>query len=126
VSAPGLEAAGPLGTTPAQTLPESTKDIRAHVRAVLTDLRARGVFTPGVDSWIRGVDPEFSAILGAQGWIGLTWPVEYGGQGRSYLDRFVVLEELLIGPRRRPPRRPAWPTRSTAPWASHVSTRCTS
>jgi alkylation response protein AidB-like acyl-CoA dehydrogenase len=63
---------------------------------VLTDLRARGVFTPGVDSWIRGVDPEFSAILGAQGWIGLTWPVEYGGQGRSYLDRFVVLEELLI------------------------------
>jgi alkylation response protein AidB-like acyl-CoA dehydrogenase len=87
----------------------STTDIRAHVRAVLADLRARGVFTPGVDSWIREVDPEFSAILGAQGWIGLTWPVEYGGQGRSYLDRFVVLEELLIGPRRRPPRRPAWP-----------------
>ena len=75
MSAPGLATACPLGSTPAQTLPVSTTDIRAHVRAVLADLRARGVFTPGVDSWIREVDPEFSAILGAQGWIGLTWPV---------------------------------------------------
>lgn len=70
--------------------------VRSEVRAFLADQRSRGAFTPLVDSWVRGVDPEFSAALGARGWIGMTWPVEYGGKARSYLDRFVVLEELLI------------------------------
>jgi hypothetical protein len=30
-----------------------------------------------------------------KGWIGLTWPKEYGGQGRSYIDRLIVTEEML-------------------------------
>ncbi|MEV4257466.1 acyl-CoA dehydrogenase family protein, partial [Spirillospora sp. NPDC049652] len=33
--------------------------------------------------------------LGARGWLGLTLPAEYGGHGRSALERFVVIEELL-------------------------------
>lgn len=42
-----------------------------------------------------GYDPEFSRDLASRGWVGLTLPVEYGGQGRSYFARFVVAEELL-------------------------------
>lgn len=76
--------------------PESAETLRSEVRAFVADRSSRGSFTPVVDSWVRGVDPEFSADLGARGWIGMTWPLEYGGQARSYLDRFVVLEELLI------------------------------
>ena len=81
---------------PSGRIPASAALLRADVRAFLADLRSRGAYTPGVDSWIRGVDPEFSAALGKMGWIGMAWPPEYGGQGRSYLERFVVLEELLI------------------------------
>src|SRR5262249_62124096 len=36
-----------------------------------------------------------SKKLAARGWIGLTWPREYGGQGKSYLDRLILTEELL-------------------------------
>ena len=47
------------------------------------------------DSWILGFDREFSRQLAARGWIGLTWPRAYGGQGKSYLDRLILTEELL-------------------------------
>ncbi len=47
------------------------------------------------DGWIVGYDKEFSKKLGARGWIGLTWPQAYGGQGKSYLDRLILTEELL-------------------------------
>jgi alkylation response protein AidB-like acyl-CoA dehydrogenase len=47
------------------------------------------------DSWINGFSRAFSRELGARGWIGMTWPVEYGGGGRSVLERFVVTETLI-------------------------------
>jgi alkylation response protein AidB-like acyl-CoA dehydrogenase len=47
------------------------------------------------DGWIVGFSREFSLKLGARGWIGLTWPKQYGGQTRSYLDRVILTEELL-------------------------------
>ncbi|MDC0238194.1 acyl-CoA dehydrogenase family protein, partial [Gammaproteobacteria bacterium] len=33
--------------------------------------------------------------LGEQGWIGMTWPKQYGGADRSFFERYVVTEELL-------------------------------
>ncbi len=48
------------------------------------------------DGWIAGFDREFSRRLGLRGWIGLTWPARYGGGERSYLDRLIVTEELLL------------------------------
>jgi len=47
------------------------------------------------DGWIVGFSREFSRKLGERGWIGLTWPKQYGGQERSYLDRVILTEELL-------------------------------
>jgi len=47
------------------------------------------------DSWMRAYDPKFSRQLGERGWIGMTWPREYGGGERSNVERFVVTEELL-------------------------------
>ena len=40
-------------------------------------------------------DEAFSQKIGAKGWLGMTWPKEYGGGGRSSLERYVVVEELL-------------------------------
>ncbi len=68
--------------------------LREQVRGFL---EAEGAQWPAVrraESW-SGFDAEFSSKLGARGWIGMTWPHEYGGHGRSAFDRYVVLEELL-------------------------------
>lgn len=69
--------------------------LRAEVRDFLRDQRASGTFRPTVDSWLVGWDEEFSRALADRGWLGMTIPVEYGGHGRTYLERFAVTEELL-------------------------------
>jgi alkylation response protein AidB-like acyl-CoA dehydrogenase len=46
-------------------------------------------------SWIVGHSVDFARRLGERGWIGMTWPVEDGGQGRTALERFVVYEALI-------------------------------
>ncbi|RZT12403.1 alkylation response protein AidB-like acyl-CoA dehydrogenase [Mycobacterium sp. BK558] len=70
-------------------------ELRAEVRRFLADQRAAGAFTPSVDAWLSGWDEAFTAALAERGWLGMTVPVEYGGHGRSFLERFVVTEELL-------------------------------
>lgn len=40
-------------------------------------------------------DPEFSRRLAQRGWVGMAIPPEYGGRGRTAVDRFIVTEELL-------------------------------
>jgi alkylation response protein AidB-like acyl-CoA dehydrogenase len=38
---------------------------------------------------------DFSRAMGKQGWIGMTWPKQYGGQERSAFERYVLIEEML-------------------------------
>jgi len=38
--------------------------------------------------------PEFYKKLAGKGWIGLHWPVEYGGQGRDWVDLAIFHEEM--------------------------------
>ncbi|HEX4866865.1 MAG TPA: acyl-CoA dehydrogenase family protein [Acidimicrobiales bacterium] len=47
------------------------------------------------DTWLVVPDREFSLELARRGWIGMTWPTEVGGGGRSAIERFVVYEALL-------------------------------
>ncbi len=75
-------------------LPPRAEALRHEVRAFLAEEM------PGISAARRsytwsGRDPEFSRKLGAQGWIGMTWPKAYGGQERTALERYVLLEELL-------------------------------
>ena len=42
-----------------------------------------------------GADEDFSKKVGQMGWIGLNWPKEFGGAGRSAMERYVILEEML-------------------------------
>ncbi len=76
------------------TLPPETEPLRHEVRAFLAEALAG--YDPAVlaKSWAEG-DPDFSRKVAAKGWIGMTWPHKYGGQERSMLERYVVLEELL-------------------------------
>jgi alkylation response protein AidB-like acyl-CoA dehydrogenase len=76
-------------------LSAAAQELRLDVRAFLADELDAGRFVPAVDSWLSGWDEPFSRRLGERGLLGLALPVEYGGQGRTSLDRFVVIEELL-------------------------------
>jgi len=68
--------------------------LRAEIRAFLKDALADRKPVEKAESW-TGLDPAFSRAMGQRGWIGMTWPRQYGGQERSALERYVVLEEML-------------------------------
>ncbi|MBB2987920.1 acyl-CoA dehydrogenase family protein [Terracoccus luteus] len=72
------------------------RELRLQVRGWLGEQVAAGVFVPHVDTWLTRWDRDFSRELGRRGWLGMVVPREYGGQGRTYVERFVVTEELLV------------------------------
>lgn len=79
-------------------LPPETAEItreRGRVRQFLRDAVATGLMTPRCDGWLSGHSPEFSRELGRRGWIGMTWPREYGGRAATSATRLAVVEELL-------------------------------
>ncbi len=73
-------------------LPPEAEAMRGKVRAFLARELAAGGFEPGD---LMRHSPEFSRKCGAEGFIGMTWPKEYGGGELSFLERHVVTEELL-------------------------------
>jgi alkylation response protein AidB-like acyl-CoA dehydrogenase len=68
-----------------------------ELRARARDVAHRGVARYGRwnDSWINGNVREFSRELAAEGFIGMTWPREFGGGGHPPIDRLIVGEELI-------------------------------
>lgn len=80
---------------PSVALAPETETLRAEVREFLAEERAAGRFEPHCDVWLSGWDERFSRELGKRGWLGMTLPTEYGGHGRTNLDRYVLTEELL-------------------------------
>ncbi len=71
--------------------------LRGSLREFLVADRAEFGWTPAVDAWLSCWDEQFSARLGAAGFLGLTIPRQYGGRGLGHLHRYVVTEELLAG-----------------------------
>lgn len=82
----------PFPTPPADS--EAVLALREEVRVFLAEeMKDR---TPVLRSynWC-GADKEFSRRMGARGWLGMTWPKEYGGHERTAYERYVVVEETL-------------------------------
>jgi acyl-CoA dehydrogenase len=78
-------------------LPELTpaaEALRADIRAWVAEERAVGRLLPPTQLYM-GWCEETSKRIAAKGWIGMTWPKEYGGGGRTALERYVMNEELL-------------------------------
>jgi len=74
-------------------LPGDLEELGAEAREV--GLAAAKRADVPEDSWIVGHDRQFAQELAQRGWLGMTWPVEHGGGGRSALERFVVFEALI-------------------------------
>lgn len=76
-------------------LPPEVQTLRAEVRAFLAEEIAAGTFNPAFPTEDWDVCRAFAKKVAARGWIGMCWPKEYGGQERSFLERYVVNEEMF-------------------------------
>ena len=74
--------------------PEEAEVLRIEVREFLSTALADVPKETRAETWY-GADEEFSRKVGERGWIGLSWPTEFGGAGRSAMERYVMLEEML-------------------------------
>jgi len=70
---------------------ELRRELRAYFSTLLPEDERRAAGEQGVGG------PRFREIvkmLGKDGWLGIGWPVEFGGQGRSIEDQFVFFDEV--------------------------------
>jgi alkylation response protein AidB-like acyl-CoA dehydrogenase len=74
---------------------EEQERLRQEIRQFLEGELKNGSFEVHCDAWMGGYSPEFSRKIGQRGWIGLCWPREWYGQGKSYMDRMVLTEEIV-------------------------------
>jgi alkylation response protein AidB-like acyl-CoA dehydrogenase len=74
------------------------RQLRAYFADLMTPERRdslRNVDGTG-DAGDRSAYLEIIRQLGADGWLALGWPEEYGGQGRGALDQLVFLDEAAL------------------------------
>jgi 3-oxocholest-4-en-26-oyl-CoA dehydrogenase alpha subunit len=68
------------------------KELRAYYEKLLTpEIRAQLAAEHGVGPVNRQVVRQ----MGADGWLGIGWPTEYGGQGRSEIEQFIFFDESM-------------------------------
>ncbi len=77
-------------------LPPVCQKLREEVRAFLAEQIAQGVFNPHKPQAEDTDIPEFSRRVGERGWIGMTWPKKYVCHERTFLERYVVTEEMRV------------------------------
>ncbi|MFI7194217.1 acyl-CoA dehydrogenase family protein [Nocardia nova] len=68
--------------------------LREEVREFLAERLPAGTYDIGL-GFAADIDAEFSRDLGKRGWLGMALPKEYGGGGRTAVERLIVVEELL-------------------------------
>lgn len=79
---------------PAPPVRPGDESLRRDVRTFLGTALAQRTPLERAESW-NGFDRDFSRALGQRGWLGMTWPREYGGHDRTAYERYVVMEETL-------------------------------
>jgi len=67
-------------------------ELRAYYAKLLTpDVRRALHEGQGTGETLRAVVRQ----MGADGWLGIGWPTEYGGQGRSDIEQFIFFDESM-------------------------------
>ena len=67
------------------------EEIRAYMAVLMTGaLRAEILETEGGGPLYH----EAIQKMGADGWLGIGWPVEHGGQGRGPIEQFIFFDEV--------------------------------
>lgn len=78
-----------LEYTPEQR--ELSRELRAYFARLLTaDVRE----ALGGTNEDRPAHREIIRQIGKDGWLGLGWPTQYGGQGRPAIDQYILFDEI--------------------------------
>jgi alkylation response protein AidB-like acyl-CoA dehydrogenase len=70
--------------------------LRRELRAYYAQLLTPDVVEALAHS--EGVGPDARKVvlqMGADGWLGIGWPTEYGGQGRGFIEQFIFFDESM-------------------------------
>jgi alkylation response protein AidB-like acyl-CoA dehydrogenase len=79
-----------IGYTPEQEA--LGQELRRYYADLLTpEVEAELAVAQGIGPAVRRVVRQ----MAADGWLGIGWPVEYGGQGRSAVDQFIFFDESM-------------------------------
>ena len=65
-------------------------ELRGYFAAMLPDEVRFALGAPGEGGTLYR---DLIRKMGADGWLGIGWPVEYGGQGRPATDQFIFYDE---------------------------------
>ena len=68
------------------------RELRTYYDRLLTpDLMRDIAESEGVGPSVREVVRQ----MGADGWLGIGWPTEFGGQGRGFIEQFIFFDESM-------------------------------
>jgi alkylation response protein AidB-like acyl-CoA dehydrogenase len=82
-----------IGYTPEQD--RLRQELRAYFATLMTPER-RAALASGGDYGDGAVYKEVVRQMGADGWLTLSWPEQYGGRGASMLDQLIFTDEAAI------------------------------
>lgn len=77
------------------TFTKEQNEFRQKVRDFVNAELEAGTFRVTSKSLFGPSSREFSLKIAEKGWIGLTWPGQYGGKGRTYVEKMIMMEEFL-------------------------------
>jgi len=75
---------------------EEQEALRTRLRDYYNDL-----LTPEVEAQLatsHGIGPDMRRVvkqMAEDGWLGIGWPTEYGGQGRSAIEQYIFFDESM-------------------------------
>jgi alkylation response protein AidB-like acyl-CoA dehydrogenase len=65
-------------------------ELRAYFTAMMTP-EVEAAMSQG--EWGGSLGRDLALKMGRDGWLGIGWPTEYGGQGRSSVEQFIFFDE---------------------------------
>jgi alkylation response protein AidB-like acyl-CoA dehydrogenase len=67
------------------------KQLREYYARILTPAVVEELGAPGITATHKRIARQ----MGTDGWLGIGWPKEYGGQGRSTMEQFIFFDESM-------------------------------
>jgi len=75
---------------------DEQEKLRQELRSYYAELLTPSVVEElGKGHGIGEVNRQVVRQMGADGWLGIGWPVEYGGQGRSAIEQYIFFDESM-------------------------------
>ncbi|MBE7194190.1 MAG: acyl-CoA dehydrogenase family protein, partial [Gordonia polyisoprenivorans] len=75
---------------------ELRRELRSYFADLMTPERRAALASDSGEVGAGNVYREIVSQMGADGWLALGWPEEYGGQNRPMMDQLIFTDEAAI------------------------------